>query len=92
LPFVDIGFEKRGIKKKRKLIAGVSSVFQRICLKTFWTVFRTLDGRVWRRVLRINQLSETKIYSKGCSDKSNNDRFSCHGFYCHTREAPFIFL
>ena len=40
-----IGFEKRGIKKKRKLIAGMSSVFQRICLKKLsgrysghWTV------------------------------------------------------
>jgi hypothetical protein len=32
-----IGFEKRG-KKKRKLIEGLSSVFQRICLKNF------LDG------------------------------------------------
>ena len=34
----DIGFEKRGIRKKRKLTVDMSSVFQRICLKNF------LDG------------------------------------------------
>jgi len=42
---LDIGFLKDGGKKKRKLIVGLSSVFQRICLKKLsgrysghWTV------------------------------------------------------
>jgi hypothetical protein len=44
---LDIGFLKDGGKKKEKVDCGsVVSFSKDLFKKTFWTVFRTLDGRV----------------------------------------------
>jgi hypothetical protein len=41
-----IGFEKRGRKKEKVDCGCVVSFSKDLFKKTFWTVFRTLDGRV----------------------------------------------
>ena len=64
---------KLKVKEKRKLVMGLSQIFQRIGFKTFSGRFRTLDGSDYE--FAINQLSDTKLYPDPNPYKSTFDRF-----------------
>jgi hypothetical protein len=62
-------------KKKRKLVMGLSLIFQRIGFKTFSGRYSGHWIGIGIASSPVNQLSKTKLYGRGNPNKSTIDRF-----------------